>query len=182
MKNISQQIAQKSQELSYFLMISKQKNQELAGAYQISSKNNEEGIDLTLQQDIEYGDERSVKNINLVSGNYIPFHTHLIEYSPPSGDDIISLLYHILHERAECAIVVDSKNIYIYKPKIFLMTKLIKIINISDNENNTIESWKKKLSENVDMFAYQYHVNKNEKKYIKSMSDLNIYVKIIPLF
>lgn len=174
---IAQELKNRTIELKNFLKISVDHQKELAGAYKyvqhVSNPNS-----LEVCSNLKFGDHNSVINVETDDKSIIPFHTHLLSNNPPSGNDVIALIYQILNQKSEYAIVIDPTSLYIYTIRIILMGKLARIISINSPEK--IDVWKEKFSQEIDDAVQQYHQDKNQVEYIQKMFDMGVDVRILP--
>src|SRR6185437_450324 len=102
--SIQKEIEKKIPELKKYLLKSIKLKKEIAGAYKITNQ----PIDfLELILEMRYGNFHSVYNDIKAEVLVVPFHTHLHKYDPPSGHDIIAMLYRNFKQESELSIVID---------------------------------------------------------------------------
>lgn len=173
MNIIIKELNKKTPELKHFLKISIDHKREISGAYRCNF--DLESNYLQLVPRIRFGTANSVPHITQEKSTfYVLFHTHLSEYSPPSGNDIIALLYKILRHKSEYALVIDLNAIYIYSIKASLMSVVSNMLSASE----PTDEWMSNLIKKIDHEAISYNKNRNIELYFKRMFDLGVEVQL----
>lgn len=207
MEIITDSIKLKQKEIINFLELSLKLNKEISGVYNLSADNKIVNHDykpkFEINESFNIGCTNSVNQCIIPKSkkySQVPFHTHLNENSPPSGEDIINLVYNTFKEKNlnYCFIIDKSFNIFIYSLNASLTNESFTVLQ--KNNSNSIVKWRDQLKENINSLVKQYYIeikniklDKNTKQYNKklnkinyvymySMMQLGVEIKIFNLF
>lgn len=162
-------------ELRHIYMFSKNMRREVAGS--ISSLVTSRA---KLQNVIWLGDANTVEDTETPypDGNVIPFHTHPAIYGiliPPSGQDIINLIYHFLKSGISSSIVVGEEGIYIIALDDTVQKRAQRMLR---KPEEVIDKWKQDLITKINNFRSVVH-NKpdNLDNYLQNLKKIGITVR-----
>jgi hypothetical protein len=179
MNTIQVELLTKLPELKNMLLESIKLGRELSGAYYYTPDIIVNKLDL--ESETNLGTYNSVDSLNYKTNSnimHLYFHTHIRINNPPSGNDVIDLLFKILNIKSEFGMVVEPSGIYLYT----FRAKFIAEICVLMNSNKaSVNSWKLEIIDKINKLANQYHQDPNLTDYLKKMFMLGIEIKFIEI-
>lgn len=162
----------RKKDFEMFLTLSICNNRELSGAY-IYEDNK-----MCIFDNIKLGKKNSVSNVNLNKINHLSsvilFHTHLSPNNPPSGNDIISLIFTMFNKRKHIyGCVIELKNVYLYWINVNIIKNIFQL-----QDKKSLNQWKNLFIKNINKLAEEFYHDNDKKKYINKMSKLGVHILI----